>query len=60
MQYAEFQPVTKYWDEMLKILNKHYGDMVDPQLQKKPAVFLDQMARDITTLLQTGALPTGY
>jgi multiple sugar transport system substrate-binding protein len=60
MQYAQLQPVTRYWDEMLKIINKHYGDMVDPKQQLRPAAFLEQLARDTTTLLQTGTLPTGY
>ena len=60
MEYSGYQPVTKYWDEMWKIINKHYADMANPALQKKPDAFLGQMTRDLNTLLNTGTLPTGY
>ena len=60
MEYSGYQPVTKYWDEMWKIVSKHYGDMANPALQKKPDTFLSLLTKDINTLLSTGALPTGY
>jgi hypothetical protein len=60
MEYSGYQPVTRHWDNMWKIVEKHYADMINPGIQKKPGAFLTQMTQDINTLLATGSLPTGY
>ena len=60
MEYSGYQPVTRYWGDMWKIIEAHYREMMDPNLKRKPATFLEQMAKDVTTLLETGQLPTGY
>jgi hypothetical protein len=41
-------------------VDKHYAQMINPAVQKKPAAFLTQMTQDINSLLATGALPSGY
>ena len=60
MEYSGYQPVTKYWGEMWRIIRTHYNTMFDPGQKAKPGNFLGIIAEDITRLLESGQLPAGY
>jgi multiple sugar transport system substrate-binding protein len=60
MAYSGYQPVTKYWGDMWKIIDTYYRDMMSATIKRRPSTFLEQMSRDITSLLRTGVLPSGY
>lgn len=62
MEYANYQPITKYWSEMWQIIQKYYDIIYNPKTKDDMSVAdaCQRMAAGVNELLATGELPTNY